>query len=99
MAVSALFYSQRNKKHFWGWYLMVYGILYTPFRFSLDFLRAVDKRYFGMTPGQYAAIAMFALTVYVFVKRRGADQTKEVLRDPSAPAPRPAPIKAKAKRR
>lgn len=86
-AVSLLFYTQRNKQHFRGWYLIVYGILYTPFRFALDFLRAVDKRYFGLTPGQYAAIAMLGLTIFVFFKRRGADPSLDVLDDKRSPKP------------
>jgi phosphatidylglycerol:prolipoprotein diacylglycerol transferase len=98
MAVSLLFYTQRNKKHFWGWYLITYGMLYTPFRFGLDFLRAVDKRYAGLTPGQYAAILMFGLTVYAFIKRRGADQAAEVLLDPLKAKAAPAK-KQKAKKR
>lgn len=69
VGVSLLFWTQRNKKHFYGWFMAVYGILYTPFRFSLDFWRAVDKRYFGLTPGQYAAIVLFGLAVWIFVKR------------------------------
>ena len=99
VGVSLLFYTQRNKKHFWGWYLGVYGILYTPFRFGLDFLRAVDKRYFGLTPAQYAAIAMLGLTIMLFVKRSKADQSLEVLDDKRAPA-KPKPMaKAQGKRK
>ncbi len=99
MFMTLLFWTQWNKKHFWGWYLIVYGIAYTPFRFGLDFLRAVDKRYFGLTPGQYAAIGMFALTLVVFFKRRGADSSLEVLQDPTTSKRAPAPVAKKAKRR
>ena len=40
----------------------------------LDFLRIIDVRYAGLTPGQWSAIAMFAfgLTVMVYAKRRAA---------------------------
>lgn len=84
MGMSAFFYTQRNTPHFSGWYLMVFGILYTPFRFALDFLRAEDKRYAGLTPAQYAIIALFALVVWVFFKRR---KTAPIL------VPRPLPAK------
>jgi phosphatidylglycerol---prolipoprotein diacylglyceryl transferase len=69
MAMSLFFFLQRKRPHFAGWYVGMFGLLYTPFRFSLDFLRAVDKRYLTFTPGQYAAIALFGVTLWVFIKR------------------------------
>jgi phosphatidylglycerol---prolipoprotein diacylglyceryl transferase len=61
-----------------GAYLAVAGMVYAPIRFLLDFLRADDvaggdPRYLGLTPGQYASIAMFlaagALALRVFGQR------------------------------
>lgn len=53
-----------------GYYVALLPILYTPCRFMLDFLRAPiaeggDIRYAGLTPGQYAAVALFIAGVAV----------------------------------
>ena len=42
-----------------GFYLVLFFVLYLPVRFLLDFLRVADVTYFGFTPGQYAAAAVF----------------------------------------
>jgi phosphatidylglycerol:prolipoprotein diacylglycerol transferase len=42
-----------------GFYAAVFPLLYAPVRFFLDFLRLSDVRYYGLTPGQYAAAAVF----------------------------------------
>ncbi|NUN15635.1 MAG: prolipoprotein diacylglyceryl transferase [Myxococcales bacterium] len=70
VAVSAYFYTQRNKPKFTGWYLTMFGILYAPVRFLFDFLRTADKRYAGLTPGQFAAIAFFFVAIWVYQKRK-----------------------------
>lgn len=58
-----------------GTYLAVTSILYAPVRFALDFLRATsgntgDARYFGLTPAQYACVALFVVGVTVFFLRK-----------------------------
>lgn len=72
--------------HFWakgrslrpGWYVAVMMMLYAPFRFYLDTLRATDiegadKRYFadlvapGLTPGQIGAVLLFGLGVWIWM--------------------------------
>lgn len=42
-----------------GFFVAWLAVLYSPFRFALDFLRKIDVRYFGLTPGQYGAIVVF----------------------------------------
>jgi len=61
-----------REPHF-GFYAGLLGILYTPVRFSLDFLRVPakiggDSRYFGLTPGQYFSILGFCLGIF-FMRR------------------------------
>lgn len=56
-----------------GFYLALVPIMYTPVRFSLDFLRVGpelggDVRYFGLTPAQYFSIIIFCIGLY-FLKR------------------------------
>ncbi len=53
------------------------ALVYPVLRFPLDFLRAPawdggDIRYFGLTPGHYASIALFTLGVVLFTRSRRA---------------------------
>jgi len=74
LCVSALFYSQRLKTKFSGWYLTVFVVAYMPLRFFLDFMRAEDKRYFGLTAGQYGAVLLFAFGIWVWTTRAKVNQ-------------------------
>jgi phosphatidylglycerol:prolipoprotein diacylglycerol transferase len=47
-----------------GFFVIAFPLLYAPARFFLDFLRIGDARYFGLTPGQYAGIAVFLAAVF-----------------------------------
>ena len=51
-----LFLNRKNRKPgFWlGTYMIIEGLT----RFSLDFLRVVDARYFGLTPTQYLCLPL-----------------------------------------
>ena len=46
-----------------GFFVVAFPLLYIPARFFLDFLRIGDARYFGLTPGQYAGIAVFLAAI------------------------------------
>jgi phosphatidylglycerol:prolipoprotein diacylglycerol transferase len=52
-----------------GFYVIVFLLLYVPARFGLDFLRLSDARYFGLTPGQHAGLAVFVAALYVVLRR------------------------------
>jgi phosphatidylglycerol---prolipoprotein diacylglyceryl transferase len=72
--LAILFFVLWKKKAKQGTYLMTFLLWYGFVRFFLDFLRAtsgpiVDARYFGLTPAQYAAIAMFAWGLWLYTKR------------------------------
>jgi phosphatidylglycerol:prolipoprotein diacylglycerol transferase len=76
--VVVLFALMSRRKLPAGTYSCASLLLYAPVRFGLDFLRAEDQdggdpRYFWLTPGQWAAIAMFAgglwLLSYIWSKR------------------------------
>lgn len=65
-----------------GFFVTAFLLMYVPVRFFLDFLRLSDVRYFGMTPGQYAAAAVFAgALVWAF---RGPGRTEREKRGRSA---------------
>jgi phosphatidylglycerol:prolipoprotein diacylglycerol transferase len=51
-----------------AFFLIAFPLLYVPARFLLDFLRIADVRYFGLTPGQYAGIAVFLASVLLMVR-------------------------------
>jgi phosphatidylglycerol:prolipoprotein diacylglycerol transferase len=53
-----------------GFFLGLFLILYAPFRFLVDFLRVVDVRYFGLTPGQYGCIALVVVGGYLIASER-----------------------------
>jgi phosphatidylglycerol:prolipoprotein diacylglycerol transferase len=57
-----------RKPHPPGFFLVAFLLLYVPARFFLDFLRISDVRYLGMTPGQYAGIAVFLAALYFMVR-------------------------------
>lgn len=61
-----------------GFFAAVFPLLYVPVRFFLDFLRLSDVRYYGLTPGQYAAAAVFlvaaAWAVVLHRSKGGAEE-------------------------
>ncbi len=64
-------HSQKYTPRFLPIILTYYGLL----RFVLDFFRATDLggsdvRYFGLTPGQYSAIVVFGVGVYLTLSSR-----------------------------
>jgi phosphatidylglycerol:prolipoprotein diacylglycerol transferase len=65
----------------WGFFMAFVPIAYAPVRFGLDFLRETeanggDVRYFGLTPGHYAAIVLLFTGIGVAVRvARGPQPT------------------------
>jgi phosphatidylglycerol:prolipoprotein diacylglycerol transferase len=59
--LSALFLWLARKERPTGTYIVVFALWYGVARFFLDFLRVVDVRYAGLTPGQY-----FSLILIIF---------------------------------
>ena len=70
LAMVMLWLSRKERPR--GFYLAVFSIWYGIVRFNLDFLRAIDVRYFGLTPGQYFSIALFifGLGTTVWITKR-----------------------------
>lgn len=68
-----VFYAVHWKRtHFVGWHTIMFGFGYMPVRFSLDFLRAADRTYAGLTAGQYACIAAFVTCLWLSRRLRGS---------------------------
>lgn len=56
MALVFLWLAKRQRPI--GTYVGVFSVWYGVFRFTTDFLRMVDTRYFGLTPGQYLGLLL-----------------------------------------
>ena len=54
-----------------GFFVGMVAILYTPFRFALDFLRRIDVRYAGFSPAQYGCVVVFIVGVIFLRRARG----------------------------
>ncbi len=75
VSISLVFLWRYRRPHFAGWHLVVFLLSYTPIRFGWDFLRAVDKRYLGLTPGQFAAIGLGVIGVWWWTIRGRGEVT------------------------
>ena len=67
-------YAQRHSQKFSYFFLPIILVYYGVLRFVLDFFRATDLggsdvRYFGLTPGQYSAIVVFGLGIFLLSRR------------------------------
>jgi len=89
----------RKKPRPWGFYVGAITIAYAPVRFALDFLRAsepitegegvtaaVDPRYGGLTPAQWACFGLLALGVYFFVRTLHSAGSPAAFAPPALPA-------------
>ncbi len=64
-----------------GTLLGLISVAYAPVRFGLDFLRAVDKRYLGLTPGQYFSVLLLIFGIWVLATVRPSFTTHHAQRD------------------
>jgi len=69
--VTAILYALKRFEPFENFHIVLVIFMYAPIRFLLDFLRASEKLYFGLTPGQYFAIVSLIVAVFlIFHKQR-----------------------------
>jgi phosphatidylglycerol:prolipoprotein diacylglycerol transferase len=68
IAVTTIIYATRNVRSFKGFHFVLVIFMYAPVRFLLDFLRVADKTYWGLTPGQYGAIALLILGSFLVIR-------------------------------
>lgn len=76
-AISAVLWGLARRRPAEGRLMGWLAVLYAPCRFALDFLRAsdlsfVDKRYAGLTPAQYVVVGLFAVGVWLLVRKAPA---------------------------
>lgn len=60
-----LWFAQKERPT--GTYVGIFAVWYGVTRFALDFLRTVDVRYFGLTPGQYFSMILFIFGIGTFM--------------------------------
>jgi phosphatidylglycerol:prolipoprotein diacylglycerol transferase len=70
VSIAVLFHVLGRRPRFIGFYLALFLVLYAPFRFAVDFLRIVDVRYAGLTPGQYGCFLLLVMGALTFRQRR-----------------------------
>jgi len=58
-----------------GFFLGVFALLYAPVRFALDFLRVSDARYVGLTPAQFASLAILLAALLQLRRWSGRAET------------------------
>ncbi len=63
--IAILFFALDRKPRPTGLFFGLFFTLYGPVRFALDTLRTGDARYFGWTPGQFVALGVTLLGVFV----------------------------------
>jgi phosphatidylglycerol:prolipoprotein diacylglycerol transferase len=72
-----------------GFFTGLIAVLYAPVRFSFDYLRIVDVRYAGLTPGQWGSIAVALAGLYVIWRAKQLEAVEAELEAQAAAAPAP----------
>ena len=72
VAIAALFYALGRRARFPGFFVGLFLVLYAPFRFATDFLRIIDVRYFGLTPGQYGCVVLMLAGAMILLRRQNS---------------------------
>jgi len=59
---------QKYKKSFNGALFLTYIIIYSVFRFFIEFIRAEPRVLFGLTGAQIASIVLFVIAIFIFLR-------------------------------
>jgi phosphatidylglycerol---prolipoprotein diacylglyceryl transferase len=88
IAMTGLFLWLDRKPRPHGFFTGTIALCYGPFRFGLDFLREVDAKYLGLTPGHYSSLLASVLGVIVLIRtfrHPSTDIPKELRATPPPP--------------
>lgn len=80
--IAAMFITGRQHR-FPGFFVGLLAVLYAPVRFALDFMRKVDVRYAGLTPGQWGSIALLFVGIYIWMRQARKAQAQTVTGKPA----------------
>lgn len=75
LSIAGLFYILGQRLRFPGFFLGLLMLVYAPFRFGVDFLRIVDVRYGGLTPGQYGCVGLAIGGIGILMARARATRS------------------------
>jgi len=80
LGIAGVLYAVKRRHPPPGTLMGLLAVLYTVPRFFLDFLRAsdlsfVDRRYAGLTPGQYTVVLIFGVGVWLIARARRTSLT------------------------
>lgn len=66
-----------RRPRFPGFYPLMIGVTYGPARLLMDFLRpeSTDGRWFGLTPGQWGSVLIFAVSAYFLYRQWQKNET------------------------
>ena len=59
---------QKNKKNFNGALFLTYIIIYSVFRFFIEFIRAGPRVLLGLTGAQIVSIILFVIAIFIFLR-------------------------------
>jgi phosphatidylglycerol:prolipoprotein diacylglycerol transferase len=68
IVIAALFFALGGRRRPAGFFVGMLALLYAPVRFLFDFLRTNDVHYLGLTPGQWGALALLGVGVYLVLR-------------------------------
>ncbi len=89
VAIPLFFWLDRKPRPY-GFYIGFIAVLYSPYRFALDFLREADLTYFGLTPAHYSSVLTFILGIVMLWRayKRPITTVPPALREdaPTSPA-------------
>lgn len=80
IGIAGVLYTVKRRNPPAGTLMGLLAVIYCACRFFLDFLRAsdlsfVDRRYAGLTPGQYTVVGIFAVGVWLIARARRTSLT------------------------
>jgi phosphatidylglycerol:prolipoprotein diacylglycerol transferase len=68
--ITGVLYLVGRRRRFVGFSTALVLAIYAPARFLLDFLRAEDRRYLGLTPAQYLCGVMLVIAAVLIARAR-----------------------------
>lgn len=94
LPIMVAFWMLGKKDRVPGYFLALFGLMYSPIRFILDFLRNADldhqdARYLGLTPAQYGMIVMFGVALWFFYRLDDKGYDGKPLDGKASDAPEP----------
>jgi phosphatidylglycerol:prolipoprotein diacylglycerol transferase len=79
--IAALFWFLGRQRRAPGFFVGMLALIYAPVRFLFDFLRTQDVHYLGLTPGQWGALGLLGVGVYLVLH---AQKKGEAVASPSS---------------